>query len=167
MAPRGSVEKACFFTPARDASASYVSHFCIARDACHAVMRNPMKRHFPLSGGLGGRAAGAPFSFDSEVAGMKGLPRSPSRGRVRDAKLLGALTWKRERARNLERRSPKKWASPRGKGGRYIDFPRFPIFPRAPRARRKVRCPYNDSANRLFAALRVPSSKSTQANTVS
>ena len=98
---------------------------------------------------------------------MKWLPRSPSRGRVRDAKLLCALTLKRERARNLERRSPKKWASPRAKGGRYIEFLAFCIFPRAHRARRKLRCHYNDSASRLFAALRVPSSKSTQANTVS
>ena len=98
---------------------------------------------------------------------MKWLPRSPSRGRVRDAKILCALTLKRERARNLERRSPKKWASPRGKGGRYIDFFAFTNFPRAHRARRKLRCLSNDSASRLFAALRVPSSKSTQSNMVS
>ena len=126
-----------------------------------------MKRHFSPSGGLGGRAAGAPFSLYSEGGGMKWLPRSPSRGRVRDAKILCALTLKRERARNLERRSPKKWASPRGKGGRYIEILAFWNFPRAHRAGRKLRCHYNDSASRLFAALRVPSSKSTQSNMVS
>ena len=126
-----------------------------------------MKRHFAPSGGLGGRAAGAPFSLSSEGGGMKWLPRSPSRGRVRDAKILCALTLKRERARNLERRSPKKWASPRAKGGRYIEILAFWNFPRAHRARRKLRCHYNDSASRLFAALRVPCPKFTQTNTVS
>ena len=153
--------------PARDASPSSLSYFCIARDACHALTRNPMKRHFSPSGGLGGRAAGAPFSLYSEGGGMKWLPRSPSRGRVRDAKILCALITKRDRARILERRSPKKWASPRAKGGRYIEILAFGNFPRALRARRDLRCHYNDSARRLFAALRVPCSNFTQTNAVS
>ena len=120
-----------------------------------------MKRHFSPSGGLGGRAAGAPFSLYSEVAGMKWLPRSPSRGRVRDAKILCALTMKQERARNLERRSPKKWASPREKQNTKVHrFLALATFPRAHRARRSLRCHYNDSAFRLFAAHRVPSPNS-------
>ena len=59
---------------------------------------------------------------------MKWLPRSPSRGRVRDAKILCALTLKRERAQNLERRSPKKWASPRPKAGKGTPKRRSCVF---------------------------------------
>ena len=78
-----------------------------ARDACHAFNSFAMKHHFSRSGGLGGRVAGTSFSLTPEVRGIEWLPRSPSRGRVRDAKLLHAFTSKRERARNLERRSPR------------------------------------------------------------
>ena len=98
---------------------------------------------------------------------MKWLPRSPSRGRVRDAKILCALTLKRERARNLERRSPKKWASPRPKAGKGTPKRRSCVFSFYETRTRFFLCPYLFSSQRRGAVFFPPPRVSHAFNTES